>query len=184
MSVFDEIAKRPMFWGLDDEGRPFPLAGAKEYIAYIEKLGGENALWYSSKRWVGDTIIGRCRVSTVFLVVDHGFMGPPMLFETMVFPNVGGDAMRDAARKARREQLRATTKALQESPSGRLPEAPLADEYDRLEATSPLDGYMRRYSTLQEAVAGHDIAVKYATRWVRRRYKFTPPIWRDTDLPK
>lgn len=30
-------------------------------------------------------------VSTVFLGADHGFSGPPLLFETMCFPHDGGD---------------------------------------------------------------------------------------------
>ena len=37
-------------------------------------------------RKVGKTMIGRVRVSTVFLGLDHSFdNGPPILFETMVF---------------------------------------------------------------------------------------------------
>lgn len=55
------------------------------------------------------------RVSTVFLCIDHNFLGsgPPLLFETMIF---GG----------------------------------------------PLDGYQDRYCTWDEAVAGHELAVKRA----------------------
>ena len=32
-------------------------------------------------------------VSTVFLGLDHGLMGPPQLFETMVFSDYGGGDM-------------------------------------------------------------------------------------------
>ena len=37
-------------------------------------------------RVVGRTEVGKARVSTVFLGIDHSFgMGPPLWFETMVF---------------------------------------------------------------------------------------------------
>jgi hypothetical protein len=41
------------------------------------------------RRHVGDDTIGGVRVSTVFLGLDHDFWGrgPPLLFETMVFPS-------------------------------------------------------------------------------------------------
>ena len=54
-------------------------------------------------------------VSTVFLGIDHGFGGPPLLFETMIF-------------------------------GGRH------------------DGWTRRYATWAQAEAGHQDAVKVATR--------------------
>ena len=40
---------------------------------------------------VGETVVGELRVSTVFLGLDHRFLvdGPPIVFETMVFNNVG-----------------------------------------------------------------------------------------------
>lgn len=43
--------------------------------------------FFSSKtRVVAQTRIGRAKISTVFLAIDHGFgMGLPILFETMVF---------------------------------------------------------------------------------------------------
>jgi hypothetical protein len=44
--------------------------------------------WMSSTdRHVADTIIGKIRISTVFLGVDHNFslIGSPLLFETMIF---------------------------------------------------------------------------------------------------
>src|SRR4051812_33772197 len=31
------------------------------------------------------TIVGSWEVSTVWLGIDHGFIGPPLIFETMVF---------------------------------------------------------------------------------------------------
>ncbi len=50
----------------------------------IEKWG----MWMMLDRaQVGETTVGEMWVSTVFLGIDHGFMhiGPPVLFETMVF---------------------------------------------------------------------------------------------------
>ena len=45
------------------------------------------AEWYKgANRRVADETINGCRVSTVFLSLDHSYNnGPPMLFETMVF---------------------------------------------------------------------------------------------------
>jgi hypothetical protein len=49
------------------------------------------ARWFEKsrkKRIVAQERVGRFRVSTVFLALDHNFSlkGPPVLFETMVFP--------------------------------------------------------------------------------------------------
>lgn len=46
------------------------------------------ATWFeNADRVVAKTIIGGSEVSTVFLGLDHSFgIGPPILFETMVFP--------------------------------------------------------------------------------------------------
>ena len=47
------------------------------------------AEWFeTADRHVRDTARDEVRVSTVFLGLDHGFgLGPPQLFETMVFVN-------------------------------------------------------------------------------------------------
>jgi hypothetical protein len=34
---------------------------------------------------LAETFTEHCRISTVFLGIDHGWRGPPILFETMVF---------------------------------------------------------------------------------------------------
>lgn len=61
---------------------------------------------------VGDDTINEQRVSTVFLSLDHSWIGgPPLLFETMIFDG-------------------------------------------------PYDGFMRRYSTYDEALAGHNKVVE------------------------
>lgn len=46
----------------------------------------EWAEWFErSERHVAKTQIGEATVSTVFLGIDHGFGGEPLLFETMIF---------------------------------------------------------------------------------------------------
>lgn len=48
----------------------------------------EWARWYeTSDRIVAQTEVNGFRVSTVFLGIDHGWRGTPILFETMVFPD-------------------------------------------------------------------------------------------------
>lgn len=43
------------------------------------------AMENTEARIVGKTIVGDAEVSTVFLAMDHGYEGPPLWFETMVF---------------------------------------------------------------------------------------------------
>jgi hypothetical protein len=52
------------------------------------------AIAFEKQRWVASTRVAGHRVSTVFLGIDHNFsrIGPPILFETMVF---AGAAMAD-----------------------------------------------------------------------------------------
>ncbi len=55
------------------------------------------ARWFeTADRHVANDIVDGYRVSTVFLGIDHRFGddGPPLLFETMVFPN-GGEHLDD-----------------------------------------------------------------------------------------
>ncbi len=54
--------------------------------------------WPSAdERRVGRDEVGDYLVSTVFLVIDHGWRGIPLLFETMVFPgdDIGTDLFCD-----------------------------------------------------------------------------------------
>lgn len=46
---------------------------------------------FGTDNTVARTIIGSWMVSTVFLVIDHGFgqLGPPVLFETLIVEGVG-----------------------------------------------------------------------------------------------
>lgn len=47
-------------------------------------------LAFRARRHVAETYVLGCRVSTVFLVIDHSFMGTvPVLFETMIFDSNG-----------------------------------------------------------------------------------------------
>jgi len=56
---------------------PVPCPDLMEWAEWFEK----------GNRRVAQTTIGKLRVSTVFLGLDHSFdpKGPPLLFETMVF---------------------------------------------------------------------------------------------------
>jgi hypothetical protein len=42
--------------------------------------------WKNDAGWIGEDFVGKARISTVFLGLDHNFSGgDPLLFETMVF---------------------------------------------------------------------------------------------------
>lgn len=49
--------------------------------------------YWTEHRRVGFTRVGRARISTVFLSIDHNFTGdgPPILFETMIFSGPGAE---------------------------------------------------------------------------------------------
>ena len=52
--------------------------------------------WFeTSERQIGDDTIGKTRVSTVFLGIDHNFYGSsgPVLFETLIFDGPLADEM-------------------------------------------------------------------------------------------
>jgi hypothetical protein len=63
---------------LDVDGEPTPCA---DVLAWAQ--------WYQSddlRRQIASTEIGSCRVSTVFLGINHSFgAGQPVLWETMIF---------------------------------------------------------------------------------------------------
>jgi hypothetical protein len=65
------------FYTLDDHGQPVPCADVLQWGRWME----------SATRIVARTTINEeVEVSTVFLGIDHAFLGgPPVLWETMVF---------------------------------------------------------------------------------------------------
>lgn len=65
------------YYVLDDAGEPVQVPDLMSW----GRLVGSNR-----NRHVGDDMIGEVRVSTVFLAIDHSFMGgEPILWETMTF---------------------------------------------------------------------------------------------------
>lgn len=61
---------------LNDDGEPVAVTDVLKWADWFE----------TANRKIANDQIGECRVSTVFLGVDHSFGdGPPLLFETMVF---------------------------------------------------------------------------------------------------
>jgi hypothetical protein len=81
----------PTFYRLNAEGTPVPCA-----VGEVD--------WHPDARRVGLTTVKVGRrsvdVSTVFLALDHNFtnVGPPMLYETMIFGASRG-ALRDYCRR-------------------------------------------------------------------------------------
>lgn len=70
------------FYVLNDKHEPVP-AKMMEWSAFIQKDGRRVAL---------SDLPNGYRISTVFLGIDHAFGdgGPPVLFETMIFPDGPG----------------------------------------------------------------------------------------------
>lgn len=78
------FGERPMWYGLDEHGNPVPLSRAPRDVDWQHPL----------RRVAQTTLSDDTRVSTVFLGLDHQFFdGPPLVFETMVFP--GGDTSQE-----------------------------------------------------------------------------------------
>jgi hypothetical protein len=108
----ETIHGRPMNYILDGH-TPVP-ASSKKWSEWFEN---------TDLRRVKEDNVEGIRVSTVFMGVDIGWEGPPMLYETMVFwvpPHRGA-------------------------------------------------GYQERYSSWEEAEAGHDRAVKTVVRQIRAK---------------
>lgn len=110
-----------------EEGEVRTVSGDAEWIAFLNRQAGED--W----RRVLETRIEGARVSTVFVMINHGGE-PPVLFETMIFWDNCEEVAGDEEKLAR-------------------------DSIRRLSAPFPLDEYQERYSTLEEARAGHARAV-------------------------
>lgn len=69
---------RPTYYVLNERREVIPTRDVLEWGRMFESIDG---------RRVALTDLGLCNVSTVFLGMDHRFMGegPPVVFETMVF---------------------------------------------------------------------------------------------------
>jgi hypothetical protein len=70
---------RPLYYILDDEKRPIACNDLQRWGEMMEDM---------TRRRVARTVIPPdVHVSTVFIGLDHRFMGsgPPLLFETMIF---------------------------------------------------------------------------------------------------
>jgi len=82
---------KPTYYVLDDAGEPLAVDDVLVWASWFE----------TADRHVADTQIGDVRVSTVFLGLDHRFIGggPPILYETLVFGGVhDGDMKRYTSR--------------------------------------------------------------------------------------
>ncbi len=66
---------RPYKYVLDQEGNPVPEPDMMKWARWFEAAG--------TSRQVRKTMVGKVKVSTVFLAMDHDYQGrDPLLFET------------------------------------------------------------------------------------------------------
>lgn len=80
------------YWITDEQGDPVTNCG-REYMRYFDwhEKKPDSSGWYIKKTGVGfqllrDTPVDGVEVSTVYLGMDHNWMGgSPVLWETMVF---------------------------------------------------------------------------------------------------
>jgi hypothetical protein len=79
------------WYRLDDKGEPELIGGHLEYMAHIMRIGGESGdpgLWNRERGVVAQTLVGNCKVSSVFLYLDHAWdqrEKGPKYWETMTF---------------------------------------------------------------------------------------------------
>lgn len=101
---------------LDAQGRPVPETDLIKWAEWLE----------TADRVVGRETIGPCKVSTVFLGLDHRFGegGPPILWETMVFG--GPDKLKGTMKRCagNREQAEAMHNEIVEYVKAQLPKEP------------------------------------------------------------
>ena len=110
---YEKLMQRcgPVYYDMDTK----PFKDHMEWARYNE------AMYVSGERCLGDDIIGKYRVSTVYMGIDMGFMcSDPLIFETMIF----------------------------------------CDE----DKNDSLNMWLCRYTYKQEALMGHQIAIKIAKR--------------------
>jgi hypothetical protein len=74
---------RHLFYTLDDANNVIPCYSAATWAEWFQRATE------TRRRWVASTVIGDgTRISTVFLGIDQNYgtdIGPPMVFETMIF---------------------------------------------------------------------------------------------------
>ncbi len=77
-----------LYYILDKDHNPIPVKDVIEWAKWME----------TADRKVAQTDVGPLFVSTVFLGLDHRFMGkgPPIVFETMIFGEDQEHEMRDS----------------------------------------------------------------------------------------
>ncbi len=96
-----------------------------EWTAYMYETGDQDA-WQKLKR-IAETTVGDWWISTVYLGMNHAIGGgPPLIFETMIFP---------------------TEAAVQDTDESRWGER-----------------WQDRYSTEEQAIAGHAATVEAVTK--------------------
>jgi hypothetical protein len=79
---------------MDRRPRHYVLAGHNVIACTLEQWSQWfEYYWDKPERFVGRTGDDKIWISTVFLGLDHNFfgVGPPLLFETMVFHNNSGE---------------------------------------------------------------------------------------------
>lgn len=112
-----------------DENGNEKEVGLREWAEWIEK---------GTNRRIAYTEVGPFFVSTVFLGLDHSFgIGAPLLYETMAFEREDSDL---------------------EVPGYTSPDGTVRPPRT-VKTKRSLDGYGDRYSTREEALAGHERTV-------------------------
>lgn len=70
------------YYRLDADGQPQRCASVEEWGRWFEAASQDDC----AGRRIGRDEVGDASISTVFLGLDHAFLGdPPLLFETMIF---------------------------------------------------------------------------------------------------
>lgn len=71
------------YYHLNEDGTVTPFTHS--FLSNLEAWLQESKEEWEKDRHIGLDVIEGFRVSTVFLVLDHGWNGEPVLFETMIF---------------------------------------------------------------------------------------------------
>ena len=85
--------ERPRYYILTSDGEPAACDSLMAWAFWLESAGDERVV---ARTELGSSVI----VSTVFLGLDHGFSGPPLLFETMVLGGTYNQELRRYSTRA------------------------------------------------------------------------------------